>query len=88
MTSRTKILIPAAACAALFAVGFANVARAQLARECFMECNRAPDKPVTTSADSMSSGNLGARSKPMSMHHKTMTRRHKARALSSDHTSP
>jgi hypothetical protein len=44
MTSRLKFLVPAAACVALSAVAFANVARAE----------DAPAKPDAMSADHMS----------------------------------
>jgi hypothetical protein len=46
MTSRLKFLVPAAACVALGAVAFANVARA----------DDAPAKPDAMAADHMMSG--------------------------------
>ena len=88
MTPRLKFLIPAAASAALFAVSFANVARAQLARECFMECNRAPLKADTTSADHMPLDHRGSTNKLMPRRHGKMITRHKAGAISSDHIAP
>jgi len=64
MTS--EILIPTAACVALFAILFADVALAQ--QGCFMDCNRAPDKPVAASSNPTPSDQTGAMKKP------TMTR--------------
>jgi hypothetical protein len=67
MTSRLKILIPSAAFAALSAVASADVALAQ--QGCFMDCNRAPDKPVATSSDLTSPDRTGAMKKPTIRRH-------------------
>jgi hypothetical protein len=67
MTSRLKPLIASAACAALFAIAFANVALAQ--QGCFTYCNRAPEKPVAMSLDLTSSGQTGAMKKPTIRRH-------------------
>ena len=61
MTSRPRTLILAAACAALFAIAFANVARAQ--QGCFMDCNRAPMKADEMSSAPLSSDHMGAMKK-------------------------
>ena len=67
MASRLKILIRLAACAALFAIPFANVALAQ--QGCFMDCNRAPDKPVAMPSHLTSSDQTGAMKKPTTRRH-------------------
>jgi hypothetical protein len=66
MASRLRIVTPAA-CAVLFPILVANDAVAQ--QGCFMDCNRAPDKPVATSSDLTSSDKTGAMKKPTTRRH-------------------
>jgi hypothetical protein len=67
MTSRLKARIASAACAALFAIASADVALAQ--QGCFMDCNRAPDKPVGVSSDLTSPEQTGTPKQPATKHH-------------------
>jgi hypothetical protein len=67
MTSRLKDRIASAACAAMFAIASADVALAQ--QGCFMDCNRAPDKPVGISSDITSPDQTGASKQPAEKHH-------------------
>lgn len=78
MASRLRILTPAAG-AALFSLLVANAALAQ--QGCFMDCNRAPDKPVATSSDLTSSDQTGAIKKPTMRRHARGTRAERARQV-------
>jgi pentapeptide MXKDX repeat protein len=90
MANRLNILLPAAACAALFGVAFANLA---LADDCFMEqghCNAGAMKSDAMASDQMSSDHMGSMKKPTTKRHAQKRHAHKHTkegAMSSDHMS-